>query len=73
MLYTLEMTFVCSNGESVKLSIDDVKSDLTESDIVTLMDTIIENNAFYVKYGPFVEKSKALITERTEKIYNFTE
>ena len=37
------------------------------------MDTIISNNIFSNKNGSYVEKSKAIVTERTAKTYNFSE
>lgn len=73
MEYILEMTFVCSNGKTAQLSIDGVKDNLTEAQISSLMDTIITNNIFSNKNGSYVEKAKAIVTERTAKTYNFGE
>ncbi|WP_346930193.1 DUF2922 domain-containing protein [Clostridium sp.] len=41
MEYSLLMTFINISGDKVNLSISGVKQDITEPQVLTLMDTII--------------------------------
>lgn len=44
MEYSLQMVFLCQSGEKSSITISDVKPGLTNSDVITLMDTIITNS-----------------------------
>lgn len=64
MEYTLQMTFLCENGDKSVMSISGVKSNLAKDDIFTLMDAIIDNDVFITKNGAFTAKYSAQVTEK---------
>lgn len=64
MEYILLMTFITETGEKSSFSISDVKENLTQTEIDALMDAIIKNGIFTSKYGGFIKKSSAQVTER---------
>lgn len=64
MEYTLTMTFITDTGEKSNLSISGVKSDITNAEVVDLMDSIISTDVFESKKGSLVSKSAAQVTER---------
>ena len=64
MEYSLNLTFICENGEKTSISIDGVKSDLTKNEVNSLMDIIIEKNIFLTKNGALVKKSGAQLTQK---------
>jgi len=64
MEYVLAMTFLTENGVKSTISINGVKSALTEAEAKALMDKIIEKNIFITKSGAFVKKDSAKLTER---------
>ncbi|MEE0617636.1 MAG: DUF2922 domain-containing protein [Intestinibacter bartlettii] len=57
----LVMVFKNSAGKNVSITIDDPKDSLTESDIKTAMDTIVEKNIFRKNNYEFVEAIEAKI------------
>ena len=63
MEYSLALTFICTDGEKSTLTIDGVKSDLTQEKIEALMDTIIANNVFFNKNGEYTEKESASLLQ----------
>jgi len=62
--YTLSMVFGTELGLKTTLSINDVKSDLTQAEANTLMDTIITNNVFAVASGALVSKVSSQLVSR---------
>lgn len=64
MDYTLNLTFLGSNGEKISFSISDVKKDITGIEASALMDTMIEKNIFNNKNGSLVSKYSAQVTEK---------
>ena len=64
MEYTLSMVFGTELGLKTTLSINDVKSDLTQAEANTLMDTIITNNVFAVASGALVSKVSSQLVSR---------
>ncbi|MGG7178313.1 DUF2922 domain-containing protein [Clostridium paraputrificum] len=64
MEYILTMTFLCASGDKATISVDGVTSTLSNVEVRTLMDTIIEKNIFITKNGSFIEKFSANITQR---------
>lgn len=64
MEYTLQLIFICENGDKSAMSISDVKSNLAKDDVTALMDAIITNNIFTTKNGALVSKYSAQVTER---------
>lgn len=64
MEYSLQMVFITDTGEKTSITISEVKAGLTNSDVVTLMDTIIENNVFETKKGALISKYSAQVVQR---------
>jgi len=54
----LDLSFKREDGGSSKISIEDVRPDVTEMDANGLMDLIITNNIFLPNGSSLVEKSK---------------
>lgn len=65
MDYILAMTFLTEGGEKNNMSITGVKPNITQAQVNTLMDTIIDRNIFTTKSGALVKKSGAHITEKS--------
>lgn len=64
MEYTLSMTFLTAAGVKSTLSISGVKSAITETEVNTLMETIIAKNIFLTTTGALTSKSGAQLTQR---------
>lgn len=64
MEFSLQMVFVCANGEKSSMTISEVKSGLTQANIVTLMDNIIANDIFVTDNGALTAKYSAQIVQR---------
>lgn len=69
MEYSLALTFKTSQDAKVTLTIDNAKNDLTDEQVASIMDTIIEQNVFLTSKGNFVEKVSAVLTERKNTSY----
>lgn len=59
----VRMIFRDSGGSNFTIRISDPKDDLTEAQILSAMDTIINQNIFQGKTGDLVEKVDARIIE----------
>ena len=70
MEYSLALTFKTSQDAKVTLTIDNAKNDLTDQQVASIMDTIIEQNVFLTSKGNFVEKVSAVLTERKNTSYH---
>lgn len=64
MEYSLQMVFITETSEKTSITISEVDPDLTNSEVVYLMDTIIENNIFETKKGALVSKYSAQVVQR---------
>lgn len=64
MEHSLQMVFIAESGEKATITISEVKSDLTNSDVVALMDAIITNNIFQTKKGELISKYSAQVVQR---------
>ena len=64
MEYVLSLIFVTEQGSKLTLSINGVKSTITQAQVNSLMDTIITKNIFLPSSGALVSKSDAKLTER---------
>lgn len=64
MEFVLTMIFATEKGGKTTISINGVKSTLTEVQANALMDTIIEKNVFLTQTGALVSKADAKMTER---------
>lgn len=65
------MQFENEFGTKSSLSIADPKTTLTEAQIETAMNTIIEKGVFMTKHGPLVSALSAKIVETSETVYDF--
>ncbi|WP_288326982.1 DUF2922 domain-containing protein [uncultured Clostridium sp.] len=69
MEYILSMTFNTEGGKTTSLSITGVKNDITEEQVLSLMDLIIEKNIFEVNSLALVSKNSAKLTQRVVTKY----
>lgn len=72
MEYSLQMVFICENGDKTSLTISEVKSNLAKDDITGLMDAIITNDVFTSKNGALTAKYSAQILERQITKYDLS-
>lgn len=64
MEYILSMTFNTEGGKSTNLSITGVKSDITEAQVLALMNLIVQKDIFLTDSGSLVSKNSAKLTQR---------
>lgn len=64
MEYILSMTFNTEGGKTTNLNINGVAEDLTQAQVLALMDLIIAKNIFEVESGKLVSKNAAKLTQR---------
>ncbi|MGL4772747.1 MAG: DUF2922 domain-containing protein [Clostridium sp.] len=64
MEYSLTMVFLAGNGEKTNFSLNGVKDSITQAEVSTLMDTIIEKDIFLTKNGALKSKYGASLTEK---------
>ena len=64
MEYILTMIFTTEGGKSTTLSINKIKQDITQSEVLTLMDLIISKNIFITDSGALVGKGSDKLTKR---------
>lgn len=62
MEYTLNLTFICTNGKKSTLTIEGVKHDLSDANVTALMNLIIDKNIFTTSNGAYVKISGATLT-----------
>ncbi|WP_205842205.1 DUF2922 domain-containing protein [Natranaerobius trueperi] len=60
----LQMIFRNQDGKNVTISVNDPKEDLTEEDIETVMDEIIDRNIFMSPGGELKSKVAARVISR---------
>ena len=70
MEYSLALTFKTSQDAKVTLTIENAKNHLTDEQVASIMDTIIEQNVFLTSKGNFIEKVSAVLTERKNTSYH---
>ena len=70
MEYSLALTFKTSQDAKVTLTIDNAKNDLTDEQVASIMDTLIEQTVFLTSKGNFIEKVSAVLTERKNTSYH---
>ena len=58
------MVFLCESGEKSSITISEVKSGLTNTDVIPLMDTIIASNIFETSKGALISKYSAQVVQR---------
>ena len=64
MEYSLSMTFVTETGDKVSMTVSGVKSNISQAEVSTLMDTIIAKDVFLTKNGSLSAKYSAQLTQR---------
>lgn len=68
---TLRMSFKNQSGNTVSISLDNPKADLTAAAVETAMDLLIAKNIFTTSGGDLVSKYDAkIITTDTTDLYN---
>jgi len=60
----LTLTFLNENGDKSTLTIAGIKDNLSDEEILSLMDTIIERKVFLSKNGSLTAKYTAQLTQR---------
>ena len=60
----LQLTFKNQEGGNFTLSVNDPKENITEAEVEGVMDTIIDQNAFYTNGGELASKNSARIVTR---------
>lgn len=69
MEYILSMTFLTEGGIKSTISINGVKSTITQDQVNAIMDTIVTKNIFVVNSGAFIKKDSSKLTERKVTSY----
>lgn len=62
----LTMKFVTTNDDITTLTINEVKEDITDEQVNSLMDEIITQDVFYSAGGSLVKKKSAKVIDVTE-------
>ncbi|OAT85103.1 DUF2922 domain-containing protein [Desulfotomaculum copahuensis] len=62
---TLRMTFRNQNGSNFNISLNDPRDNVTNTEILGVMDQIIAKNVFATTGGPLVSKQDVRIVDRT--------
>lgn len=64
MEYILTLNFICANDSKASIVIEGVKQLISDTEVATLMDTILAKNIFLTKNGNFKAKGSAHLTQR---------
>lgn len=64
MEYIITMIFTTESGKTTTLSINGVKQDITQAEVLSLMDLIIAKNIFLADSGALIGKNSAKLTKR---------
>ena len=64
MAYSLQMVLLTETSQETSITVSEVQPDLTNTEVVSLMDTIIANNVFETKKGALVSKYSAQVVQR---------
>jgi len=64
MEYILAMIFNTTAGKTTTLSISGVNPEITQEQVVGLMDIIVSKNIFEAASGELISKNSAKLTER---------
>ena len=65
---TLKMAFVNEGAGTLTLSVRNPKDNITEAQVITVMDNIIDKNVFATTDGDLVAKKWAKIVDTTETV-----
>ena len=65
---TLKMAFVNEGAGTLTLSVRNPKDNITEAQVIAVMDNIIDKNVFATKDGDLVAKKWAKIVDTTETV-----
>ena len=69
--YSLYLTFLTVTDEKFTMTIPDVKSNVTQEEVIALMDTIITNNPFVSKKGALTSKAVAKLVQVAKANHSF--
>lgn len=64
MEFSLTMTFMSTTNTKVSITVNDVKDNLSKSEIEALMDILIQKNVFSTKSGDLATKYGAAVTQK---------
>lgn len=64
MAKTLQLTFLTAGDRRVTLTVDEPKSNLTEQEVRTAMEEIIQSGIFEINDFPFASAVSAQVVER---------
>ena len=65
----ISMAFITDSGKQAVINVQDPKDNLTDTEIKTVMDTIITSKAFRSSNGVFVAKDSAKLVTTQDKAY----
>ncbi len=65
---TLKMAFLNEGAGTLTLSVRNPKDNITEAQVIAVMDNIIDKNVFATKDGDLVAKKWAKIVDTTETV-----
>lgn len=68
MEHSLSLVFITSNGSKASITIPDVRDDLTNEEVIELMQVIIDNNTFLTKNGGLVTPYSAKKISRSSSV-----
>lgn len=68
---TLELQFVNEEGKTVRLSVDEPRDDVTETQVASVMDVIIAANVFPSSGGDLIAKKGARLIATTITEWTF--
>ena len=71
MSKSLSMVFLNQSGKKVILNLNDIKENATDSEVVALMGSIIDNNIFITAGGDIMSKDSAHFVNKTENSVSF--
>lgn len=66
----LTMVFTTQTGIKVSFSVNNVKEDISDAQVKTLMDVLITKNVFITKGGDLMFKTDAYMTEKVKSNFN---
>ena len=68
----LVMSFKNAGGSITKITLKNIKEDVTEEEVQNLMDSILTSNIFISKGGDLVSKVKGEIVEKTTESFEMS-
>ena len=72
MEYILKLSFLCTDNQKSYITLEGVKPLITDNEVNSLMQSIIDNNIFFNKHGRLLTKESAELTQREIKDFILT-